>query len=190
MVFSFCVLLTAVCMPSIDIRKGIFPISLFILFTFSSNIFYGSGQVLFSISSLHVTDGGLSVAVVRSLRVLELIYAARILGALVPISEMTTAMSIIFQPLGKTGLPVNEFFNILRLTLHCLPKIKSRVQQECDRYIDYAYNGTRITGVAKAASLSRVFIPEILVPFFIDSIMHPEQYFENKDENDIHVSFE
>ncbi|MBN2653739.1 MAG: hypothetical protein JXR79_01300 [Nitrospirae bacterium] len=182
-VFSVCILLVVAFVPSIDIKKGIIPISLFILFTFAANIFYGSGRVIFSIASMHVTDGGLSVAAVRALRVFELIYAARILGALVPIAEMTEAMSTMLQPLGKVGLPVNKFFEILRLTLHCLPMIKDRVQQECSRFINDMPAGVQSSGVKMAFNVSRVFIPDIIVPVFISSIMQPEQYFKTAPKN-------
>ncbi|MCE5312279.1 MAG: energy-coupling factor transporter transmembrane protein EcfT [Nitrospiraceae bacterium] len=179
---SACVIAAALLTPGLKTKKGAGVIALFVLFTFAGNMFYGSGRVLFSVGSMHVTDGGISTAAVRALRVFDLIYAARILSAFTPLHDMAEALRKMLLPFGRLGLPVNDFFFTLSLTLKCLPAIKTKIQDSCRAYADD--NSTRLqngagAAIKKAYSLGKGFLPDIIVPVFIDGVKHPEQYFSS-----------
>lgn len=172
--------------PGLNTRKGAVFITLFMLFTFAGNMFYGSGRVLLSFGAMHITDAGLVTAGVRTMRVFELIYAARILSAFVPLQEMAEAFRRLMQPFGRLGLPVNDFFFTLGLTLKCLPAVKSRIQADCRRYIDdNALRGSqgRAASIKTVYGFGRGFFPDIIAPLFINSVKHPEQYFSASDES-------
>lgn len=183
---SAVLLAAAVLMPGLNIRKGAAFITLFMLFTFAGNMFYGSGRVLLSFGAMHITDAGLVTAGVRTMRVFELIYAARILSAFVPLQEMAEAFRRLMQPFGRIGLPVNDFFFTLGLTLKCLPAVKSRIQADCRRYIDdNALRGSqgRAASIKRVYGFGRGFFPDIIAPLFINSVKHPEQYFNVPKES-------
>lgn len=154
-------------------KSGWIPISLFLLFTFISNVSGRPGKILLTVGNLSVTDGGIDIAVVRTLRVLLMICGARILMAMVKTEELICALGRIFSPLEKLNVPVRDFMHITGLTLQCFPALKGMVMDEYREQIGSS-SGNGFLGKAK-------MISRFLMPVFVRSIQHPELFFEEND---------
>lgn len=156
-------------LPRQRLRGGLLPIALFLLFTFLSNLFSSSGRVLFSLGSLLVTDEGLRLAGVRTLRVFDLIFAAKVLASLARLEELLAALGRFFRPLERLGAPVHEFFLVLTLTLQCFPALTRRLS---DAYRE------RVRGRSAVAFSEKVRLTAaFLVPLFVESMRTPEKFF-------------
>jgi energy-coupling factor transport system permease protein len=156
-------------MPYRKVRAGLFPITMFLLFTFFGNIFFHSGRILFSIASLSVTDEGLSLAGIRTLRVYSMIYGAKMLTTVLSYEEIIRAFSRLLGPLEKIGLPVKDFFSVMGLTLQSFPLLTRRLSE--------AFRERRQDKEIKGFRNRLVHMASFMMPIFIDGIRSPEQFF-------------
>ncbi len=171
LVIATCVLIALLFVPFRRVRGGFLPIMLFLGFTFVSNLFHQSGRVMYVFGSMVATYEGLRLAAVRTLRVFDMIYAAKILTAVTPLEEMIDSLRRIFQPLERVGLPVHDFFSAMALTLRAFPVLKQRLQE------NYRAN---IEGKGAARFDERVKLAvSFLIPLFVESMRNPEKFFEH-----------
>lgn len=155
--------------PFKRLRGGILPITLFLLFTFLSNLCYQSGRIVFSVGSLLITDEGLRLAAVRTLRVFDLIFAAKILTSLAPLEQILVSLGRSLRPLERMGVPVHEFFMVLALTLQCFPVLTQRLKEVYRQRVE----GKQAATFADKVRLTVSF----LVPLFVESMRTPEKFF-------------
>ena len=156
-------------MPYRKVRAGLFPITIFLLFTFFGNLFFHSGRIIFSFVSLSVTDEGLSVAGIRTLRVYSMIFGAKILTTVLSYEEIISAFSRLLGPLEKIGLPVKDFFSVMGLTLQSFPLLTRRLSEAFrERRQDKEVTGFRNR---------LVHMVSFMIPIFIEGIRSPEQFF-------------
>ncbi|MEK6672470.1 MAG: energy-coupling factor transporter transmembrane component T [Nitrospirota bacterium] len=154
-------------------KSGIFPITIFLVFTFAGNLFFHPGRIIYDLGFLAVTDEGLLLSGVRTLRVFTMIFGAKILTHLIPIDELIHAMNRLLSPLERTGLPVNDFFHIMRLTMKAFPVLIAHltgIYKEGMKRKDTGGFMGRIRHMA-------VF----LMPVFVQSITSPESFFVEGD---------
>jgi len=109
------------------IRQGWVPISLLLMFTFLSNVFFHQGKVLYHSGMLILTEEGFTIAAVRTLRVFLMIMGAKIVIGTTSIESLVAAMGRIFRPLERFGLPVGEFFSTMGLVMKSLPKLTKEI---------------------------------------------------------------
>jgi energy-coupling factor transport system permease protein len=157
-------------MPFKSLKSGWIPISLFLLFTFISNILFQHGRILCSKGPLIITDEGLNIAVIRTIRVFFMIAGTKILTATTQIELLVGAFSKILKPLERLGIPVAEFFSMMGLTLKSLPKLKDQITMT---YREKVKEGN-IKGFWNRAKVISVF----LIPLLVKSIQSPEIFFE------------
>ena len=157
-------------MPFKSLKSGWIPISLFLLFTFISNILFQHGRILYSKGPLIITDEGLNIAVIRTMRVFFMIAGAKILTATTQMELLVGAFSKILKPLERLGIPVVEFFSTMGLTLKSLPKLKDQITMT---YREKVKEGN-ITGFWNRAKVISMF----LIPLLVKSIQSPEIFFE------------
>jgi len=176
-----CVILALFFMPFKKIRSGAVPIFFFLGFTFISNLFYESGRVIAVVGPLTITEEGLRIASLRTLRVFDMVYAAKILTHLTPLDAMIGSMKRVFRPLQQVGLPVHEFFSIMALTLQCFPVLKQKLY---DRYNEKVkqrpVTSTGGTGTRNFISNFRTgvaLLASFMIPLFIESMAEPEKFF-------------
>ena len=158
--------------PFRALKSGWVPISLFLLFTFTSNVLFQQGKVLFGSGVFLITEEGLDIASVRTLRVLFMIAGAKILTATTETRLLITALERIFSPLERLGVPVHEFFSAMGLTMRSLPALKDQIVRE---YRDKVKGGN-IRGFLNKARIISLF----LIPLFVKSMRSPESFFEDK----------
>ncbi len=159
--------------PSEKIKSGIFPITVFLIFTFAGNLFFHPGRIIYDLGFLAVTDEGLLLSGVRTLRVFTMVFGAKILTHLIPIDELIHAMNRLLSPMERTGLLVNDFFHIMGLTLKAFPVLTAHltgIYKEVMKKKDSVGFIERIRHMA-------VF----LMPVFVQSIISPEKFFIEVD---------
>lgn len=167
------VLFLLLLVPSKKIKSGIFPITVFLVFTFAGNLFFHPGRIIYDLGFLAVTDEGLLLSGVRTLRVFTMVFGAKILTHLIPVDELIHAMNRLLSPMERTGLPVNDFFHTMGLTLKAFPVLIARltgIYKEVMKRKDLGGFMERIRHMA-------VF----LMPVFVQSITSPEKFFTEVD---------
>lgn len=160
--------------PISSLKRGWIPISLFLVFTFISNLFFSHGKILFNLGSFAVTEEGLNIATVRTLRIFLMVAAAKILTASISLDDLVKALANTLKPLEKIGIPVNEFFSTMGLTLKAFPRLKDYLAVNYKNHKDN--NDTKgFMGKARILSL-------FLLPMFLQSMQSPEIFFDEQDK--------
>ena len=159
-------------MPSRAVKSGWLPISLFLLFTFMSNIIGRHGRVLLTTGWFLVTDEGLNIAAIRTLRVFLMIGGAKVLMASATAEEMVEGLGRLFGPLERVGLPVKDFFHTMGLTMKCFPVLKKMASE--------AYRENMQTSAEKGFWGRARNVSAFLMPLFVRSLQYPESFFEKQ----------
>lgn len=168
-VIFFILFLFLLKVPFRTVKSGWIPISLFLIFTFISNVLNQHGKILFSAGLVVITDEGLNIAAIRTLRVLFMIFGAKILIATSKTEEIVHGLWRLLSPFEKTGLPVKEFFYMMGLTLKCFPVLKNMLYENYREHIISA----KIKGIWNRAKAVSMF----LLPMFVESMQSPEKFF-------------
>jgi len=159
-------------MPWKTVKSGWLPISVFLLFTFLSNVAGRQGRVVFSSALLLVTEEGVHIAMVRTMRVLLMIGGAKVLMAAQKAEDMVEGMGRLFGPLEKVGVPVKDFFHTMGLTMKCLPLLKTMASE--------AYRENVKTSDMRGFRARVRLVSAFLLPLFVRSLQSPESFFEDQ----------
>ncbi len=158
--------------PVRAVKSGWLPISVFLLFTFISNIIGRHGRVLLSTGLFLVTDEGLHIAAVRTLRVFLMIGGAKVLVASAEAEEMVDGLGRLFGPLERVGLPIRDFFHTMGLTMKCFPVLKNMASA--------AYRENKQTSSEQGFWGRARNVSAFLMPLFVRSLQYPESFFEKQ----------
>ena len=159
-------------MPLKTLKSGWLPISIFLLFTFMSNAIGRHGRVVFSAGVFMITDEGIHIAAVRTIRVFLMIGGAKVLMSVTKAEEMIDGLGMLFGPLERVGLPARDFFHTMGLTMKCFPVLKNMVSEA------YREN-MRTRHIAGFWARARV-ASSFLMPLFVKSLQYPESFFEKR----------
>lgn len=159
--------------PSRTLRAGWLPIAIFITFTFISNAVYHSGRIIFVAGPVMLTREGLHLAAIRTLRVLLMIGGVKFLMARTATDQIVKAMAHLLRPVDKLGVPVNDFFNTMGLTLKCFPILKDAIARH---YAENIQRGDAQSILAKARLMAL-----FMLPLFVESIQYPDHFFREPD---------
>lgn len=162
--------------PSRAVKSGWIPISIFLVFTFVSNILNQHGRILFLAGPVIITDEGLNIAGIRTLRILFMIAGAKILIATSKTEDIIHGLWRLLSPFEKLGLPVKDYFHTMGLTLKCFPVLKDMLYENYRDQITSA----NIKGIWNRARAVSMF----LLPMFIESIQYPEKLFIEQKQNE------
>ena len=169
--FLLCLFLLKV--PLRAVKSGWIPISIFLTFTFISNVMNQHGKIVFSGGPVVITDEGFNIAAIRTLRVLFMITGAKILIATSKTEEIIHGLWRLLSPFEKTGLPVKDFFYMMGLTLKCFPVLKNMLYENYREHII----STNVKGVWNRARAVSMF----LLPMFVESMQSPEKFFSGPE---------
>ncbi|OGW43659.1 MAG: hypothetical protein A2Y66_08455 [Nitrospirae bacterium RBG_13_41_22] len=161
--------------PFKSLKSGWIPISLFLLFTFLSNVLFQHGRILYSKGHLVITEEGLNIASLRTMRIFFMIAGAKILTATTQIDLLIGAIGKILKPLERLGIPVIDFFSIMGLTMKSLPRIKDQIAETYKEKV----RGEDVKGFWNRVKVISFF----LMPLFIKSIQSPEIFFEDEKKS-------
>ncbi|MBU4320685.1 MAG: energy-coupling factor transporter transmembrane protein EcfT [Thermodesulfovibrionales bacterium] len=162
--------------PFASLKRGWLPISLFLAFTFMSNVFFSHGKILYNLGPIVITAEGMHIATLRTLRIFFMVAGAKILTASTPLDVLVAGLGNILKPLEKTGLPLNDFFETMGLTLKCFPKLKDYLAENYRNHKNKEEN-RGFFGNARVISL-------FLLPMFIQSIQNPEVFFRENSKSE------
>ncbi|MBI4686512.1 MAG: hypothetical protein HY756_01835 [Nitrospirae bacterium] len=137
------------------LKKGLFPILLFLTFTFLSNAFFHTGKVSYEIGRLTMTEEGISDGVRLTLRLFTLILGAKILTSTTTAEELVRGMSTLLGPLGRIKA-IKEFMTIMSLTFRFLPIIYNEAQ---NLYKEAKSNYTKATFIDKLKVFAAILTP-------------------------------
>ncbi|MDP1759228.1 MAG: energy-coupling factor transporter transmembrane component T [Thermodesulfovibrionales bacterium] len=160
--------------PIASLKRGWIPISFFLVFTFISNVFFSHGKILYNLGPIVITAEGMHIAAIRTLRIFFMVAGAKILTASTPLDVLVAGLGNILKPLEKTGLPLNDFFETMGLTLKCFPKLKDYLAENYRNHKNKEEN-SGFLGNARVISL-------FLLPMFAQSIQSPEMFFQEREE--------
>lgn len=163
-----------VAVPLRKMKSGLFPIMLFLLFTFAGNLFFHSGRIIYDNGFLSITDEGLRAAGIRTLRVFSMIFGAKILTALLSIDEMIHSFENMLRPFERIGIPVKDFFSVMGLTLKSFPLLMD--------YLVKTYREDAMNNEIKGFRKRMKHMASFLMPVFVKSIRSPESFFKSDDE--------
>ena len=169
--FILCLFLLKV--PFRAVKSGWIPISIFLIFTFVSNVLHQHGKILFSSGFVVITEEGLNTAAIRTLRILYLIMGSKVLIGTSKTEDIIHGLWRLLSPFERVGVPVKDFFYMMGLTLKCFPILKNMLHE------NYRHNITsaNIKGIWNKARAVSIF----LLPMFVESIQAPESFFEEVD---------
>ena len=162
--------------PVASLKRGWVPISVFLVFTFVSNIFFSHGKILYSFGSIVFTEEGLRIASVRTTRIFFMVAGAKILTATTPLDVLVGARGNTLKPLEKIGLPVGEFSSVMSLTLKCFPGLKD--------YLTENYKNLKEKGELRGFLGKTKVISSFLLPMFVESMQSPERFFRDELKNE------
>jgi energy-coupling factor transport system permease protein len=168
---AFCI--AVVVLPLKRVKGGFIPITLFLVFTFAGNLFFEPGRILYGNDLLSVTDEGLAVAGIRTLRVLSMIFAAKILTGILSMDDMIHALETVLKPLERIGLPVKDFFCVMGLTLKAFPLLMNHLLKTYREEIKDHENRGFLRRMRHMVSF--------LLPVFVESIRSPQTFFVSSD---------
>ncbi len=171
--------LLSLCLMRLPLKKltsGWVPISLFLFFTFVSNAFYHQGKILYAAGPVLLTQEGLLLAVLRTSRVLLMIAGVKFLMATTQTDKIISGMSRLLYPFEKIGVPVEDFFYTVGLTLACFPVLQNA--------ISVLYRENMQQGDVRGVWHKMKLMASFLLPLFVESIRSPESFFKDSGAYD------
>ncbi len=160
--------------PSRTLKSGWVPITLFLAFTSLSNVINRHGKILFSVGSVVITDEGIHIAALKGLRVFFMIMGAKILMASSKTDDIVRGLGRLLYPMERIGIPVKDFFHTMGLTIKCFPVLKNMAMETYRKNVKTA----ELKGFWDRARIVSLF----LLPLFVESIQHPEVFFEVREK--------
>lgn len=149
---------------------------MFLTFTFASNALYHSGRIVFSAGPILITQEGLHLAALRTMRVLLMIGSVKFLMAKTGTEPLVNALANLLRPFERAGLPVKDYFHTVGLTLKCFPILKDAIARH---YTEHVQKGVAQGIIAKAGLMA-----QFILPLFVESIQSPELLFPEADQHE------
>ncbi|KJU82006.1 transporter [Candidatus Magnetobacterium bavaricum] len=170
LVAGFLAICTFVFFPDKRFRSGAVPVSIFLAITFVSNLMFKEGRVVLSLYGLELTQEGLNAATVTTVRALLMIIGAKLLLYATSAEDLAAALGRLLRPLRVLKLPVEEFTEMMLLTIKAFPLLKDRLMT------DYRHQ----VAAANAASLTEraTIALSLFVSVLADMLASPERFFE------------
>jgi len=173
--FIFLTVLLAVIILRVSFKafkSGWVPTSLLLLFTFISNALFQHGKISYHTGPLIITDEGLNIAFIRTMRVLLMISGAKIITATTTPDSLANALGTFLRPLRRLKMPVDDLLQIMALTLKSLPRLKEEIVEIYREKISHKN--------AKGFPNRIWVISTQLMPIFVKSMQAPERYFNEE----------
>ncbi|KJU84977.1 Cobalt transport protein [Candidatus Magnetobacterium bavaricum] len=167
---AFLAICTFVFFPNKRFRSGAIPISIFLAVTFAANLMFKEGRVVFSLYGLEITHEGLTSATVTTARALLMIIGAKLLIYATGIEDLAAALGRLLRPLRVLKLPVEEFTEMMLLTIKAFPLLKDRLMTDYRCQVATA----NANGLTERAAIALSLFVSVLA----DILASPERFFE------------
>ncbi len=152
------------------VGKSVKPIIPIIIFTSVLNMFFMTGDPIFSFWIFTVTRQGLIYAAILSLRILCLIAGSSLLTYTTSPIELTDGIENLLSPLKKFKLPVHELAMMMTIALRFIPSLI----EETDKIMAAQKSRGANLDTGNFATRVKALIP-VLVPLFISSFRRADE---------------
>lgn len=145
--------------------RGLKPLFLIVCFTGILNLFYSSGNIVFSFWFLKITDTGICNALTMIVRILILVMMTSMLTYTTSPIVLTNGLERLLSPLGHIGLPVSDFSMMITIALRFIPTLLDETDKimsaQKARGADFESGGL----FKRAKALIPILIPLIISAF-------------------------
>ena len=146
------------------------PVVLFLVVTSHFNLFFvHTGGVLLVAGPVTIHAGGLSAAVLYTLRFLFLLLMGSLLMITTPPVALTDAAERLLAPLERIGVPISQGMLVLSIALHFVPTLSRDARAVANAQIA---RGAQLEGGGFRDRI-RAFIP-LAVPLFSAAVRHAD----------------
>jgi len=161
-VICLCTVIIISKVPFRYILRGMKPIFIILIFTFTLNMLMTEGKVILSLGFLHITEEGLYNAVFMATRLILLIVGSFLLTFTTKPVKLTDGIESLLKPMSKFGIPSHELAMMMTIALRFIPTLL----EETDKIMkaQQARGADFETGNIFKRALNLV---PILVPLFI-----------------------
>ena len=105
------------------IVRGLKPIIIILLFTFTLNMFMIDGHVIWKWGFLELTEEGLRTAVFMAVRLILLIIGSSMLTLCTRPLSLTDGIERLLSPFNKIGVPAHEIAMMMTIALRFIPTL-------------------------------------------------------------------
>lgn len=144
--------------------KGIKPIMIIVLFTTVLNLFYGSGEPIFTLGFIKITQQGINNSIFMALRIIILVVFGLILTYTTTPTSLTDAMESLLKPLALIKIDVHSIAMTMTIALRFIPTLV----EEVDKIM--SAQKSRGADMESGGVLKRVkAIVPVMIPLFVSS---------------------
>lgn len=173
LVLAGCVALAAVMLARVPLRRllaQLRPIVFFLAITSLFNLFFvETGELICTLGPLAIHAGGVSAAVLYTLRFVFLLLIGSLLMLTTPTVALTDATERLLLPLERLGIPVSQGMLVLSIALRFVPTLSHDARAISNAQIA---RGAKLEG-GRFLDRMRAFIP-LAVPLFSAAIRHAD----------------
>ncbi|MDR5659519.1 energy-coupling factor transporter transmembrane component T [Serpentinicella sp. ANB-PHB4] len=144
--------------------KGLKPLKYIILITFIINIFMTSGEVIYSIGRISITQQGLYQATFMALRLILLVMGTSLLTLTTTPIQLTDGIEYLLKPFKRIGVPAHELAMMMTIALRFIPTLLEETDKIMKAQIARGADFESGNIISRAKSL----VP-LLVPLFISA---------------------
>lgn len=156
--------------PAAMVLKSLKPVIPIIIFTSVLNVFFISGEPLFSWWFIEITKEGITMAVLMSVRIVCLIAGSSLLTYTTSPIELTDALERLMKPLNKIKVPVHELSMMMTIALRFIPTLI----EETDKIISAQKARGADMETGGLMQRAKALIP-ILIPLFVSSFRRADE---------------
>lgn len=144
--------------------KGIKPIMIIVMFTTVLNLFYGSGEPIFTLGFIKITQQGINNSIFMALRIIILVVFGLILTYTTTPTSLTDAMESLLKPLALIKVDVHSIAMTMTIALRFIPTLV----EEVDKIM--SAQKSRGADMESGGVLKRVkAIVPVMIPLFVSS---------------------
>ena len=156
--------------PGAMILKSLKPVVPIILFTGVLNMFFISGQVIWSFWKLQITVEGVTTAIVMSIRILCLIAGTSLLTYTTSPIALTDGIERLFSPFKRFHLPVHELAMMMTIALRFIPTLI----EETDKIMSAQKARGANLDSGGLTERAKALVP-ILIPLFVSAFRRADE---------------
>lgn len=152
------------------ILKGLKPLFFIILITFTINILFTKGEVLYKIGPVSITKEGLYFAFFMGLRLIFLITGTSLLTLTTSPIVLTDGIESLLNPFKKIGVPAHELAMMMTIALRFIPTLL----EETDKIMKAQMARGADFESGNILRRARNLVP-LLVPLFINAFRRADE---------------
>ncbi len=152
------------------IVRGLKPIIIILLFTFTLNMFMIDGHVIWKWGFLELTEEGLRTAVFMAVRLILLIIGSSMLTLCTRPLSLTDGIERLLSPFKKIGVPAHEIAMMMTIALRFIPTLL----EETDKIMKAQSARGADFETGSLIQRAKNLIP-LLVPLFISSFRRADE---------------